>query len=479
MDLLAELIGAGLLDEETAERVREVVRERGGAATTALLELDAVDEAALLRATSALHGIEPADLADLGAIDPDLSERFPWDLTLAFLMCPLRFEHYGVIAWVEAPLSEERLDELRGVAGLEVHQRLALGHHVAVARAALHGRSLDARGAALEATLARRREAVGIGETLDAIAAARDLGAAVAAASAFFAARLELSTFLVIGEQRMRAVGAVGARVDADVPVPEASCTLAAALRFGGYFLGPIAGTRGDEAFFASLGRPVASSAFVAPLPTPDGPPVVFLGENGTRSLSARLAAEISLVTARLAQRGESWRAHDPEPPPPPVVEAVEEPVSAPEEAVPVTPAPLRPSRPPLDPVERAVLARLRSAAAAEGVDLESFVNQLLAPPAPAVAAAPPAPAAAPALAGEVKELFERLAVDIPAQLARGMEAAFRDLGPRIASRARPAVPPAPRPSAAASAELVMTEAKPREVPSYRSRRAKSTRRKL
>ena len=82
------------------------------------------------------------------------------------------------------------------------------------------------------------------------------------------------------------------------------------------------------------------------------------------------------------------------------------------------------------------------------------------------------------ALVGEVKELFEKLATDIPTQMARGMETAFRDLAPRIAS--------APPPAAAygvqrpvANVGLVRKDSGPREVPSYRSRRRKTKRVKL
>ncbi len=53
------------------------------------------------------------------------------------------------------------------------------------------------------------------------------------------------------------------------------------------------------------------------------------------------------------------------------------------------------------------------------------------------------------ALVCEVKELFEKLATDIPAQLARGMETALREIVPRVASGRPPALSPTEPPPAA------------------------------
>ncbi len=86
------------------------------------------------------------------------------------------------------------------------------------------------------------------------------------------------------------------------------------------------------------------------------------------------------------------------------------------------------------------------------------------------------------ALVGEFRGLFEKLATDIPAHFARGMEAAFRDLAPRIAaptpaSAASTAEAPAARAAAAAATlEFKQEPQAPREVADYRSRRQKSRR---
>jgi hypothetical protein len=62
------------------------------------------------------------------------------------------------------------------------------------------------------------------------------------------------------------------------------------------------------------------------------------------------------------------------------------------------------------------------------------------------------------------------------------MQNAVRDIVPRLAA-AQPAAPTgrdhAPSPAAAASVGLVMAEAKPREVPSYDSRRRKAAKMKI
>ncbi|RLB52766.1 MAG: hypothetical protein DRJ42_13895 [Deltaproteobacteria bacterium] len=555
--VLAGLIEAGLLDEETARWVHATLSERGGVLSDVLLELDVVDEETLLRALSARHEIPAAEIDDLGHIDRELAGRIPLSVSTEYSLCPIRFAHYGVLVWVTATLSGDKLGELREAAGLEVHQRVAARHHVAVARARLYGAlgELEDRTRRLEVILERRRGAVALPVALEKIAKAPTLLEAIGAASDFVAGRLEVSTFFVEAIGGLRVVGMRGAEPEGPrIAMPEPGCTFAAALRYGGYFLGPVAGSDADRLFFEAFGRAPARRAFVAPLPTLDGGSVLFFGENGPRAISPRLAAEISLLAARLAQRGESWGfvgigggtpeeaiaaeseveeaegpergkaeggelpvedsedsepesvkpesvkpesvkpesvkpesvkpesvkpdAREPRGTAPPAAEVVAPEVVAPDSpaVVPESGAPL--SGPAVTDAERAVLDRLTAASVGAGLDLETFVEGLLNPAAPA---APPMPPSA--LAGEVKDLFEKLATDIPTQLARGMEAAFRDLAPRIAAGAAPvasAPAAAARPSAAASAELVIKQPTgPREVATYRSRRSKTKRVKL
>ena len=188
--------------------------------------------------------------------------------------------------------------------------------------------------------------------------------------------------------------------------------------------------------------------------------------------------------------------------------------------------------RAPLSETDHRALVRLRRAAALADISLDALVAQLLAeepsagpPSAGPSSAAPPSaapspagletadhpaavqpapeqPAAAPpitptpvttvsapaandatqALVGELRDLFDKLATAIPAQMARGMENAFRDIVPRIATGpvSAPTAPTAgARTAPTADIEIVQREAAPREVASYRSKRQKIPRRKL
>lgn len=510
--MLAELTRRGAVDVPTADRVRAELSGRGGALDTILLELDVVDEANLLQVMSECHGIPASDPADLEELDLELAERVPHDVSAALSMCPIRLHAYGVLVWLAAPLSSSQLEELRCLTGLEVHQRVAPAHHLAAARAKLYGVAADERLEALRLALGRRRSALDAGATMSAIEDAGSLSEATYAAAAFISQRLEVGCFLVAAEDGLRVLGARGpcAPDGSWLAIPSGDCEFGPALRFGGYFLGEVLDVEANRRFFASLRRGVARWVFVAPLPNPGGPSVVFFGENGQGPISTRCAAELSLVLARLAQRGGDWESvtvDEEEPLPgrslgtgpdtdlsrrdePPVSDsppalAVEAPAPRNERALEVAPeastepvAPTTPTRagPPVSDEELEVLGRLREAATLAGMGLTPFVDGLLVPSS-ARPAEVPAPSAA--LAGDVKDLFERLATDIPAQLARGMEAAFRDLAPRIGRRPSAPAPKPPSASAAASVELVVTQAGPREVPSYRSRRAKTKRVKL
>lgn len=530
--VLTELTRSGVVDPETAAWVRAQQGERGGALDTVLLELRAIEEPALLEALSEHFAIPASSLAELSDLDPELAERVSPSLSDEYSMCPIRFHDYGVLVWVATPLSIFQLDALRGLVGLEIHQRIAPAHHLAAARERLYGVAGDERLEALRSLLERPRPARDVPAAIEAIEAAADLSGAASAVADFISQRLEVACFLVASEDGLRVLGARGpcAPDGSWLAIPEGECEFGPALRYGGYFLGEVADREVNVRFFASLRREIARWVFVAPLPTPGGPAVVFFGENGSSAISTRCAAEVSLVLARLAQRGGEWESLVVDgdvrpfgsPLSRPVVAAESSPADAEDvstdsarpthgastssaagalasstETVLASPAALSPpdagcvesagapamaviapvTAPTISDEELLVLDRLRDAASAASMDLGSFVEALLAPTPPKASAEPPAAA----LAGDVKDLFEKLATDIPAQLARGMEAAFRDLAPRIggAPAAAPAVAAAPRPSAAASVDLVVKEAGPREVPSYRSRRRKSKRVKL
>jgi len=241
--------------------------------------------------------------------------------------------------------------------------------------------------------------------------------------------------------------------------LPEPAATLAPALRHGGYFLGPVAGSPEDVRFYAALERALPRWAFVAPVP--GAARTMFLADNGGRGIAVQWAAELTLLLARLGRWGRAWLA----PWPDAGAVTVEAASPAPAES----PAPATPSRTELSEKEWAAVERLRQAAADAGIGLDELVEDLLAEHRPDSAAA------ASAMVAEVKGLFERLATDIPTQLARGMESAFRDLVPRIGS----APLKVDAPPAAAGVDLVLKPAAPREVATYQSRRGKSTRVKL
>ncbi len=187
----------------------------------------------------------------------------------------------------------------------------------------------------------------------------------------------------------------------------------------------------------------------------------MFLADNGGRGIAVQWAAELTLLLARLGRWGRAWLA------PWPDADAVAAQAAAPAPAE--SPAPAASCRKELSDKEWAAVERLRQAAAEAGVGLDELVEDLLAEH------RPDSTAAASAMVAEVKGLFERLATDIPSQLARGMESAFRDLVPRLGN----ASPRGEAPPAAAGVDLVLKPAAPREVASYQSRRGKSTRVKL
>jgi hypothetical protein len=463
--LLEELTGRGVLDAVMVDWARAHHDEHGGALDSALLELDLVDEEALLAAMESCFGMAAARHSELERVDPDVGTRFPEKFSQSFLMCPLRCAGDEVVVLVESPLADEWLQELRDIFGVEAKQLLATAHCLAVARERVYGTPLDDRARALQARLVRRRGAVGIRPAVDRVALATTLSCAVEEVLDFAACLVEFSCFLVRRQDGTCAAIARGDDPSVSLPAPEAGCTLAAAIRFGGFFLGPLAGNDADRQFYEALGRPLPEWAFVAPVPAAAGGAVVFYADNGPRGIAKRWVAELSLLVARVGQQGGDWGARNVEAPVPVDASDADLPAAAPAEALALTSA------------ERAALDRLRPLAAEAGLGMDVFVDSLL-----REYVSPRDAGASDALAGDVKGLFEKLATDIPAQLARGMEAAFRDLVPRLSAGAPPGVSaPAPRerPPAAAGVELVQKPSAPRETPSYRSRRRKSKRVKL
>ncbi|MCU0691657.1 MAG: hypothetical protein MUF54_09670 [Polyangiaceae bacterium] len=111
---------------------------------------------------------------------------------------------------------------------------------------------------------------------------------------------------------------------------------------------------------------------------------------------------------------------------------------------------------------EQVAIGRLRRTAMRNGLTLDELVDDLLAERATPT---PPACETATALVTEVKGLLEQLASEIPAQMARQMEAALRDMA-SVAPGARGAdtLGQLMRPAASG-------RPKGREVTSYREKR--------
>jgi hypothetical protein len=433
-------------------------------------------------------GLPAASQHDLASVTSELAARFPLSFSRAFDLCPLRLEGNELFLLVHTPLSRESSDELRELFGLTLRPLSCHPHALTMARNRVYQLTCDARTLALETRLARRRQGMHVREALERISISGSFSAAAGEALAFAGGLIDFAVFLrPDGEQLRIAAGGGERKLPAMIAAPEAGSTLAAALRHRSYFMGPVAGGNADERFFASLGRAVPRSAFVAPVPSTSGRPVLLYADNGPLGMAPRWLAELTLVVARLGQRttaqarpatstaAQSARqpaesahaANASHMPPATITKAV---------SAPATSAALAGVEPTTEG-ERAILKRLQTAAEQAGLGLEAFVDKLLGP-----RAAPPIEETTVALMGEVHGLFERLATAIPAQLALGMQNAFRDIVPRLAA-AQPAVPAArdyaPVPAAAASVGLVMTEAKPREVPSYDSRRRKAAKMKL
>jgi hypothetical protein len=468
--LLHQLATDGALDAGGVAWARAHRIEHGGEFDSALLELDLVSEPTLLRALGAAFGMAAATPADLVNMDSEVSKRLPQSFSRSFQLCPVRFAEKRLVALVQGPLPAEWVQELRDLFNLELEQRVAPSHYLELGRTRVYGSVADPRTQELEARLVRRRNAPDVSHVVELLAQATTLPDAVRVVLDFAAHLVEGCCFLVPRKSGLEVIGN-GPRRPIAPPEPDSSLT--PALRHGGYFLGAIAGNPADRLFFAALDRPVPRWAFVAPVPA--GSRAMLCVDNGFRGIAVQWVAELTLLVARVGRWGRAWAepwqdlapalAQAPKP-----SEAEAAPGEPPVEVAPTAaPAPATKDLVELGDRERAAIDRLRLAAAQAQMSLDELVDELLSKhrPDPNLSAS--------AMVAEVKGLFERLATDIPAQLARGMESAFRDMVPRIGSapvRAEAA-------QSTVGVDLVVKPAAPREVASYQSRRGKSPRVKL
>lgn len=507
--LLAELTDRGVVDPQTADWARAYAFEQGIPLDTALLELDLIDEQGLLAALGTSAGLTAASLEDLSRIDPGVSRRLPQGFSHSFGMCPLTLDGQRLTALVAASLPSDSLQELRDLFGLRPCQLIAPAHYLAIARSRVYGAALEPRTERLEQALQRHRDSGPVGAVLERLAEAPTFSGAAAEVLGFAASLVEFVCLLSPRETGLRVVAARGGSIEPgeQVRLPGSGCTLGAALRHGGYFLGPLANSAADREFTAALKRPFPRLAFVAPVTTARGVAALLFADNGPRGMAQRWVAELTLLVARLGQRANrelmtrDQPAPDPEEAPaapipsPSLAQAPLAEAAAVARAIPTAAPSVEGQKRPeeatsgvttegafgVTEAERRVLERLRVSAASTGLSVEELVERLLERPFARSEAHP-----AGEIVLEVRGLFEKLATDIPTHLARGMEAAFRDLVPRVASPP-PAPVPSPSPSgspvaparAAPQIEVLEKPLAPREVGDYRDKRRKGARVRL
>jgi hypothetical protein len=465
MDAVLEALKArGVLDAAAAEWTWSYAAGRGGSTDTAVLELDLVDEDDLLSALATVHGLAAARPDE--PLDPALASDFPADLTHA---CPLPSRDGPLRIMTSEPLGADQLAAIQQAFGRTPKACIAHTHHVRWARSVVFGEPVDERTAALQARLQRRRSAPDIGSVLDGLSTVPSLSQATTEALEYAASFLDFTCLLMsVGEEvRVLASRSPDLAPRTTVRAPGNSCAFAPALRFGGYFVGTVAGSENDAAFFDGLGRAQPRWAFVAPVPIVPGRIVVLFGDNGQRGMATRWIAKLTLVASRLGQQaGRLGIATSTQTP------------SAPAEPTP-QPAP-KPSAELVEPRslqltagEARAIGRLRQQADLEGLSVERLVDALLHD---RVASAPSEATEATALLGEVKGLFEQLAASLPSQLAQGIESAMREAA---APRPQLATPRQPAATTLSEAKLVTVEPERREVASYRARRKVTSRVKL
>jgi len=460
--LLEELIVDGIVDIASATWARQHQAERGGTIDVALLELELIDEDGLLRALGRCHRTKAAAPHDFENIAPELAKRLPQGFSKSFSLCPVRLVGKDMFALVARPLGAASKQELHDLFGLQVRELVCSAHHLAVATDRVYGVPLADRHRELEQRLARKRAAPPLERVISSLARAGNFAAAVEELLDFASRLVDFPCLLVSqnGKLRVAVARRGGATAPASVPLPGAASSLGPAILHNGYFLGPPSGSEADRDFYAALGRELPRCTFIAPVPRARTKATFLYADNRDRGIAARWVAELTLLVGRLGHKSAER----------PTEVAAAEPLLAPPPAPPIAATPAAAAPAPLPSEERVVLERLRVAAAEAGMELAAFVEDLLRRARVSAAAREPAAG----VMDEMKLLFEKLATDIPAHLARGMQAAFRDMGATQA--AAPARVPAP---AAPTVTLVQTPAAPKETASYQSRRQKTARVKL
>jgi hypothetical protein len=257
-------------------------------------------------------------------------------------------------------------------------------------------------------------------------------------------------------ELRVATARRAGLSAPACIPLPATGSSFEPAMTHGGYFFGPLVGNDADRRFYESLGRDVPRCALVAPVPRARTKRTFFYADNAERGIAARWVAELIVLVGRLGPLRKPEQT---------ATGKLHENRIAPQAGL-TSVAAVAPNAD-----DQRVLARLRAAAVEAEMDLAAFVDELLRR---REASSRHEPAAS-ALIDEAKVFFERLAADIPAHLARGMQAALRDMA---GSRNGPSAPLTVAPTAG-GVELVQTPTARTEPASYSARRQKAPRLKL
>jgi hypothetical protein len=471
--VLDELTRRGLLGPREVQWARECSDERKIPIDSALLVLDLVDEEGLLRALAACTGIVAASGATLREIDVEAAKGLPQSFARSFSLCPLRRSANRVVALVNWPLPSESVQELKEVFRLEVEQMVVPSHVMAMALERIYGVPAGPFFHELEERIERRRGIEDVASVLGRLRGAASLSDALAIVLTFATARAEFACFFARQGDALRplTVSASGTVKGAPLALPDRASTIWPALSQGGYFLGPPSRSEADDRFYRGLQRPLPRWVCVIPAPVGLRSSLLFYSDNGARGLATRWVAEWVLLVSRIGQTG-GIRSD--------VGVPVTSPATGGADGERDTSRVASGAESPGTTVtveERRVLDKLAGAAASAGQPLDVFVDRLL--------AAQPHEAVDEAtrtalLVGEVKGFFDKLASEIPAHFARGMEAAFRELAPRMVAMGPPAGAPAPS-AARASAELLLVAqpAAPREIATYQSKRRKTERVKM
>ena len=111
--LLDALVAQGAIDRSAGEWVSEHLAARGGSASSALLELDLIDEDTLLRALSKASGLPAATHAMIRSADPGLGTLLPAEVVQERDMCPLRVRDGVLRVLVEEKLKSAEREACR------------------------------------------------------------------------------------------------------------------------------------------------------------------------------------------------------------------------------------------------------------------------------------------------------------------------------------------------------------------------------